>query len=100
MKTDSQAQLEEEDFELNVKKDNYSDSIKSETNNSIFFVPEYVCLLPEYCFCADAKNFTLRSLLGGLLFGSLLCFSNMYFGLQTGWVTMGYARSLSSVTLA
>ena len=25
----------------------------------------------------------------GLALGAMLCFSNMYFGLQTGWVTMG-----------
>ena len=27
--------------------------------------------------------------LAGLLVGTVLCFTNMYFGLQTGWVTMG-----------
>ena len=32
---------------------------------------------------------TLRATLVGLLVGTLLCFTNMYFGLQTGWVTMG-----------
>lgn len=78
----SQVHLEgDEDFAKNAKieADYNSESFKSETNNSIFFVPEY--------------NFTIRSLLGGLLFGSLLCFSNMYFGLQTGWVTMGSLQS-------
>jgi hypothetical protein len=29
----------------------------------------------------------------GLLLGCLLTFSNMYFGLQTGWVTMGSLQS-------
>jgi hypothetical protein len=32
---------------------------------------------------------TVRALVGGLLVGSLLCCSNTFFGLQTGWVTMG-----------
>jgi hypothetical protein len=32
---------------------------------------------------------TLRAVVAGVLIGSLLCCSNMYFGLQTGWVTMG-----------
>lgn len=32
---------------------------------------------------------TFRSLAVGLAVGTLLCFSNTYFGLQTGWVTMG-----------
>jgi hypothetical protein len=38
----------------------------------------------------DVKNnFTIRSVVLGALIGSMLCFSNMYFGLQTGWVTLG-----------
>ena len=32
---------------------------------------------------------TLRAVLVGLFVGTILCFTNMYFGLQTGWVTMG-----------
>jgi OPT oligopeptide transporter protein len=32
---------------------------------------------------------TVRAVVSGILIGSLLCCSNMYFGLQTGWVTMG-----------
>lgn len=32
---------------------------------------------------------TFRALAVGLAVGTLLCFSNTYFGLQTGWVTMG-----------
>ena len=32
---------------------------------------------------------TARAVAAGLLVGSVLCFSNTYFGLQTGWVTMG-----------
>ena len=31
---------------------------------------------------------TSRAVLGGIVVGGILCFSNMYFGLQTGWVTM------------
>ena len=33
------------------------------------------------------QNFTLRSLLLGLAIGTVICFSNTYFGLQTGWVS-------------
>ena len=37
---------------------------------------------------ADApQNFTLRGVLVGLAIGVVICFSNMYFGLQTGWVS-------------
>lgn len=32
-------------------------------------------------------NFTLRSTLVGLIIGVIICFSNTYFGLQTGWVS-------------
>ena len=33
------------------------------------------------------QNFTLRGVLVGLVIGVIICFSNMYFGLQTGWVS-------------
>jgi hypothetical protein len=42
---------------------------------------------------AGGQALTLRALAAGLLVGSVLCFSNMYFGLQTGWVTMGSLQS-------
>ena len=35
----------------------------------------------------QSQNFTLRSTLIGLAIGVIICFSNMYFGLQTGWVS-------------
>jgi len=38
-------------------------------------------------------HFTWRSVVAGVLIGGLMCFSNMYFGLQTGWVTMGSLQS-------
>ena len=36
-----------------------------------------------------APQLPLRAVGAGLFVGSLLCCSNTYFGLQTGWVTMG-----------
>ncbi|ORX65863.1 OPT superfamily oligopeptide transporter [Linderina pennispora] len=33
-------------------------------------------------------HFTWRAVAVGLVFGTILCFSNMYFGLQTGWISM------------
>ncbi|EGC36348.1 hypothetical protein DICPUDRAFT_32017 [Dictyostelium purpureum] len=39
------------------------------------------------------KQITLRSVIAGTLIGGIMCFSNMYFGLQTGWVTMGSLQS-------
>ena len=39
------------------------------------------------------KQLTCRSIIIGLFLGAILCFSNTYFGLQTGWVTMGSLQS-------
>ena len=36
---------------------------------------------------SEGQNFTLRGILVGLTVGLIICFSNMYFGLQTGWVS-------------
>ncbi|THH30332.1 hypothetical protein EUX98_g3842 [Antrodiella citrinella] len=36
----------------------------------------------------DGHEFTLRAVVLGLLIGCLLCFTNLYFGLQTGWISM------------
>ena len=35
----------------------------------------------------EDQNFTLRGVLVGLAIGVIICFSNTYFGLQTGWVS-------------
>ncbi|KAL8905623.1 MAG: hypothetical protein Q9207_002533 [Kuettlingeria erythrocarpa] len=35
----------------------------------------------------EAQNFTVRGVLVGLAIGVVICFSNTYFGLQTGWVS-------------
>lgn len=36
----------------------------------------------------DGESFTVRGVLVGLVVGTVICFSNMYFGLQTGWVSI------------
>ncbi|KAH6621272.1 OPT oligopeptide transporter protein-domain-containing protein [Chaetomium sp. MPI-SDFR-AT-0129] len=36
----------------------------------------------------EGSPFTLRGILIGLAVGLVICFSNMYFGLQTGWVSI------------
>ena len=43
------------------------------------------------------SGLTWRAVLAGSAIGILMCFSNTYFGLQTGWVTMA---SLQSALLA
>lgn len=51
--------------------------------------PQAARLLPE------GQHFTFRGVAVGLLVGLVICFSNMYFGLQTGWVsTMTMPASL------
>lgn len=35
----------------------------------------------------EEQNFTVRSVLVGAAIGVIICFSNTYFGLQTGWVS-------------
>ncbi|KAF2675044.1 OPT superfamily oligopeptide transporter [Microthyrium microscopicum] len=35
----------------------------------------------------EATHFSFRSIMVGLAIGIVICFSNMYFGLQTGWVS-------------
>ena len=35
----------------------------------------------------EGQNFTVRGVLVGLVIGVIICFSNMYFGLQTGWIS-------------
>ncbi|KZO96613.1 oligopeptide transporter [Calocera viscosa TUFC12733] len=45
---------------------------------------------------SHSPELTLRALLPGLLIGTLLCFTNLYFGLQTGWISM---MSLQSALL-
>ncbi|AEO61849.1 hypothetical protein MYCTH_2312493 [Thermothelomyces thermophilus ATCC 42464] len=43
----------------------------------------------------EGASFTTRGVLVGLAVGLVICFSNMYFGLQTGWVsTMSMPASL------
>lgn len=44
--------------------------------------------LAEQAEQADqGQNFTVRGVLVGLAIGVIICFSNTYFGLQTGWVS-------------
>ncbi|KAL2149561.1 hypothetical protein VTH82DRAFT_8212 [Thermothelomyces myriococcoides] len=43
----------------------------------------------------EGASFTIRGVFAGLVIGLVICFSNMYFGLQTGWIsTMSMPASL------
>ncbi|KAI0602288.1 OPT superfamily oligopeptide transporter [Biscogniauxia sp. FL1348] len=39
-------------------------------------------------YLPKGRHFTARGVAAGLAVGLVICFSNMYFGLQTGWVSM------------
>lgn len=43
---------------------------------------------PPVKFLPEGRHFTIRGVAAGLLVGLVIVFSNMYFGLQTGWVSM------------
>ncbi|KAG1728661.1 OPT oligopeptide transporter protein-domain-containing protein [Suillus lakei] len=47
---------------------------------------------PRCCGETEARSsqaeFTFQAIAIGLLIGCLLCFTNLYFGLQTGWISM------------
>lgn len=49
---------------------------------------------PQCCVDGEAEGrssqaeFTFQAVAIGLLIGCLLCFTNLYFGLQTGWISM------------
>lgn len=47
----------------------------------------------------DGTNFTARGVLVGIAIGIIICFSNTYFGLQTGWVS-GMAMPASLIGFA
>ncbi|KAH8112646.1 oligopeptide transporter [Phellopilus nigrolimitatus] len=53
-------------------------------------------LTPEDRPGVARPEFTFRAVAIGLLIGCLLCFTNLYFGLQTGWISM---MSLQSALL-
>eukprot|EP01134_Creolimax_fragrantissima_P003054 CFRG3054T1 len=51
---------------------------------------------PKYCDDETStwqNQLTVRAIIVGLIIGVLMCFINMYFGLMTGWVTMGSLQS-------
>ncbi|KAI8630856.1 OPT superfamily oligopeptide transporter [Xylariaceae sp. FL1651] len=43
---------------------------------------------PAVKYLPEGRHFTIRGVVAGLLVGLVIVFSNMYFGLQTGWVSM------------
>lgn len=50
---------------------------------SLQFVSRGLALTPRFL-----TQLQVRAVILGLLIGTLLCYTNLYFGLQTGWVSM------------
>lgn len=86
--------------QLGDRSDNYdddpedSDTIEENANNVSDGDGDNASLLQRddaQKFLAEqadqGQNFTIRGVLVGLAIGVVICFSNMYFGLQTGWVS-------------
>ena len=71
--------------------DQGDDSPRSSLSNSSFLQstrqPSQISTQPEHSDEDEYQHFTIRSLLVGLAIGVLICFSNTYFGLQTGWIS-------------
>lgn len=63
------------------------------TSSSPQTTVEIAIRLQDTMKMACGPALTVRALAAGLGVGAVLCFSNMYFGLQTGWVTMGSLQS-------
>lgn len=65
--------------------------IRSASNQEDLEDDELNALEESQNFLADQaeqrQNFTLRGTLVGLAIGVIICFSNTYFGLQTGWIS-------------
>ncbi|MCJ1453288.1 hypothetical protein MMC28_003634 [Mycoblastus sanguinarius] len=74
---------DEEEEELIEDADGYGDD--DGPNASLLQRDEAQRFLAERA--DQGQNFTLRGVLVGLAIGVIICFSNMYFGLQTGWVS-------------
>ena len=67
-----------EDTVSNVSEDDDPDASLHQRDDAQKFLAEQA---------EQGQNFTIRGVLVGLAIGVVICFSNMYFGLQTGWVS-------------
>ena len=66
---------------------------KHNVTDTKIFVANHLVPCRPYEAAPPRRQLTLRAVVTGLCVGSILCFSNTYFGLQTGWVTMGSLQS-------
>ncbi|KAM9992407.1 hypothetical protein ACTFIY_009862 [Dictyostelium cf. discoideum] len=69
--------------EINTSSNNINKNNNNNNNNTTI----------DDSHLSTLKQFTFRSVLVGLIIGGMLCFSNMYYGLQSGFITMGSLQS-------
>ncbi|KAG7004869.1 endothiapepsin [Physcia stellaris] len=81
----------EERNDINDEESVLEDADSGEENESTTFLQNTRRRSEAQSFLDDqnsqGQNFTLRGVLVGLVIGVIICFSNTYFGLQTGWVS-------------
>ena len=77
--------------DINDEESVLEDADSGEENESAAFLQDTRRRSEAQRFLDDqanhGQNFTLRGVLVGLVIGVIICFSNTYFGLQTGWVS-------------
>ena len=82
---DGQGHSEEEDEYTFLPRDNRDEGAKRDSEDYQTGPQDAEAYLSERA--NEPQNFTFRGIAVGLVIGLVICFSNMYFGLQTGWVS-------------
>ena len=84
---------ESEDHELLPQTSEQQDVTRTTSDHGCYATPG------AHASALDGTNFTFRGVAVGCLIGVIICFSNTYFGLQTGWVS-GMAMPASLIGFA
>lgn len=88
-----------EDHELSESTHPLEDLTSQPISKTISDLGIYATRSNHHESIVDATNFTFRGVTVGLVIGVIICFSNTYFGLQTGWVS-GMAMPASLIGFA
>ncbi|KAL8656525.1 MAG: hypothetical protein Q9226_002639 [Calogaya cf. arnoldii] len=90
MSDSSELELETEDETIALRRASTEEDAAEEVeedaeNPELFPIEDPQSFLAEQA--EQTQNFTLRGTVVGLVIGVIICFSNTYFGLQTGWIS-------------
>lgn len=97
--SDSLDQYDTEDHELSESMHQNGGSTSQPISKTLSDLGIYATRSNHHESVVDATNFTFRGVAVGLVIGVIICFSNTYFGLQTGWVS-GMAMPASLIGFA